>query len=404
MMMKKTFLFLLTLLTGMGTASAADELTVDPISIPQEGKAMLTIGFNFDVEDKYPAYQFELVLPDGISLVTDYEDNPLFTLGECHDKSHKVNSSFESNIWTFVCKSDDAINLKGKSGVLMNLLLKADSKLVKGDIKEGTLKTIRFSNNSGSESISLSDVNFNITITDKMSSRVTLDEASTTAPEAATFADVTVRRAIKGGEWNTIVLPFAMNTAQLKEAFGNDVKLADFVGYKSDPDDEAEEEVNSIEVQFAHVSSLEANHPYIIKTASDMTEFNVDDVTIAPVDKPAVDKGSGSYYKTFMGTYKANKKVPTNALFINGNKFWYATGDTKRMKAFRAYFQFYQTIPNEESSRISMVFDDAEATGIATVSKAVNNNDNNFYNLQGQRISQPSKGIFIKGNKKVVKK
>ena len=51
-----------------------------------------------------------------------------------------------------------------------------------------------------------------------------------------------------------------------------------------------------------------------------------------------------------------------------------------------------------------MVFDDAEATGIATVSKAVNNNDNNFYNLQGQRISQPSKGIFIKGNKKVVKK
>ena len=48
-----------------------------------------------------------------------------------------------------------------------------------------------------------------------------------------------------------------------------------------------------------------------------------------------------------------------------------------------------------------MVFDNAEATGIAS-NISTTPADNHYYNLQGQRISHPAKGIFIKGNKKVV--
>ena len=90
-----------------------------------------------------------------------------------------------------------------------------------------------------------------------------------------------------------------------------------------------------------------------------------------------------------------------DVLFLNGGKFWYSAGKTK-MKGYRGYFDFYQTVPSGSSSRIAMVFDDANATGIASniSSKPA---DNYFYNLQGQRISHPAKGIFIKGNKKVVK-
>ena len=49
-----------------------------------------------------------------------------------------------------------------------------------------------------------------------------------------------------------------------------------------------------------------------------------------------------------------------------------------------------------------MIFDDAEATGIATTDTETTDDDA-YYNLHGQRVDKPSKGIFVKENKKVVK-
>ena len=50
------------------------------------------------------------------------------------------------------------------------------------------------------------------------------------------------------------------------------------------------------------------------------------------------------------------------------------------------------------------VFDEEESTGINAVTRMVNNNEtDNWYNLQGQRIDKPSKtGVYIHNEKKVV--
>ena len=56
--------------------------------------------------------------------------------------------------------------------------------------------------------------------------------------------------------------------------------------------------------------------------------------------------------------------------------------------------------PNVQGARLSLVFDE-DATAVESV-KTINKQDNAFYNLAGQRIAQPTKGLYIVNGKKVI--
>jgi len=245
---------------------------------------------------------------------------------------------------------------------------------------------------------------------------VVLDELSTTAPENATGVDVKVKRTINANEWSTICLPFAMSTAQLKAAFGDDVKLAEFDGIETTYD--TDENVTNIRVKFNEATSIEANHPYLIEVTNAITSFSTENVDIEVEDEPSVNKdeyrtGSGTkkdpyvfHYNSFIGSYVAATDIPEECLFLNENKFWYSTGMTK-MKAFRAYFDFYDVLSDVENAaaRIIFAFSD-ETTGIRTIENGqlTIDNDAPMYNLAGQKVSKSYKGIVIQnGVKRIVK-
>jgi hypothetical protein len=71
--------------------------------------------------------------------------------------------------------------------------------------------------------------------------------------------------------------------------------------------------------------------------------------------------------------------------------------NTAWMKGFRAYFE----LPDGANARLSF-FDDA--TGITTIIGADELNDDKAYNLSGQRVQNPKKGLYIINGKKVVMK
>jgi hypothetical protein len=52
-----------------------------------------------------------------------------------------------------------------------------------------------------------------------------------------------------------------------------------------------------------------------------------------------------------------------------------------------------------QARTLQVVFD--ESTGIEAI-ESVNPADNNAYNLNGQRIAQPSKGLYIINGKKII--
>ncbi len=235
---------------------------------------------------------------------------------------------------------------------------------------------------------------------------VTLDEDSDVVP-ASTTGDVNikVKRTIKGGEWSTICLPFDMTENQLYDAFGTDVKLAEFDSY--DVDCDAANNVVSITINFTDANladGLYANYPYIIKTSADISEFNTR-ATITPDEENAlVEYDNGltgkrrEVYGTFYGTYHANTTVPAKGIFISANKFYYSKGLTK-MKAFRAYFMLEDILSSVEGAQgIRMKYDDA-TTGVSSI---VRNGDGNvYYDLQGRSVVNPTNGIYIQGGSKV---
>jgi uncharacterized repeat protein (TIGR02543 family) len=82
---------------------------------------------------------------------------------------------------------------------------------------------------------------------------------------------------------------------------------------------------------------------------------------------------------------------------LSGNKFVKVGAGT--VKAGKALLPASE-IPSTARD-LTFVFED-EATGIENAVKSVETKDNNCYNLAGQRVAQPSKGLYIMNGKKVV--
>jgi hypothetical protein len=284
-----------------------------------------------------------------------------------------------------------------------------------GDIEIGTVEfTVGTGVATGEYDVTISNFNFldgtnyypvaDVTFKVKVVSvhTVELDELATTAPAAATGVNVKVKRTLNANKWSTICLPFAMTAEQVTSAFGAGTEIKDFTSWSSKEDDETGDIV-SITIGFTPVTTMAANHPYLIKVANAITYedgFTIENVNIAPEATPNKQIGKGKKRGTFYGNYVANSEVPENDLFVSNNKFYYSNGSTK-MKAFRGYFDLYDylSILDEGDARISMVDDDV--TGINTVHGA-NGNADGTYDLQGRKVENPKKGLYINNGKKVV--
>jgi type 1 fimbria pilin len=398
MKMKKILSLALCLMLGVCSAMA-DELTVSDITIPQGGKATLSVSLT-NTGTYRQLFEFVLTLPEGVSMVENSQ-----ALSERFGSKTSLDYSVQGErVYKFVCSpaGTDKTPISGNSGVLMTVELQADATLALAASLEGSVTNIELTT---SEAVAWNpaDLSFAITIGAPADTRIVLDEASTTAPEAATGVDVRVLRTIKAGEWSTICLPFAMTEEQVKAAFGNDVKLAEFTGWETtDYDDN--DKATAISVSFNDVSKIEANIPYIIKVSQPLTEFTADGVEIDVEDEPSVTVGKKNKgtLGSFTGSY-VPMTIDEECLFLNGNQFWYSTGKTT-MKGYRAYFYFQDVLasyPGNASSRISMTFD--ESTGIRdNIRETISNN--RYYDLQGRRVAKPVKGLYIKNGKKVVNK
>ena len=391
--MKQKILFLcVALFISVGRSYGGVTLTVPDVNITPGGTAYVMVNADFGTQS-YTAYQFDIAYPEGISAEVDSDGNPLFAKGPRYvDDKHLVSSTFSpAGLSRFQCFSLTSDALTAKSGTLLTLTVKAKAGMAVGTY-QATIAPIEFAQTDATPDRP-GAVTFNIVV----SRQVVLDENATLPPTAAKDVNVTVRRTINAGAWSTICLPFAMSATQCKAAFGNDVQIGDFKGYDYDKD------ADNLKVKFAGVIAMEANHPYIICVPTSLTQFSVDGVDISPIDDPvnAAVVRSKKQWSEMIGTYVAKTVVADNVLFISGSKFWYSTGNTE-MKAYRAYFDFYDEIGNKEnsSSRIMMTFD-----GITTVSAITAiETDDGCYTLGGRREETPAKGLYIKRGKKVIVK
>ena len=100
-MKKNIFLLLSVCLLSVGQIMAGNVLTVSNVSVPQGGQATIEIGCEFDTE--YTAFELQLDLPDGLTLLSDEDGKPI--VERAFDGSHTVTGSLlsDSNITLLFC-------------------------------------------------------------------------------------------------------------------------------------------------------------------------------------------------------------------------------------------------------------------------------------------------------------
>ena len=160
-------------------------------------------------------------------------------------------------------------------------------------------------------------------------------------------------------------------------------------------------------VNFSHATgtTIKANTPYIIALpGAAYGEYSLEGggkntltFTATDVDFTANAKASstGSNYK-FVGTTTNTSNKVMYKLNAAGNSF---EKGTVTESPFRAYFEGTSTAATATSLGISF---GGNTTGIAEIDTLLRVEDNKFYNLNGQRVSQPKKGLYIVNGKKVV--
>ena len=191
---------------------------------------------------------------------------------------------------------------------------------------------------------------------------------------------VHTKRTLTGGIWNTLCLPFDVTKATMEAALGQDVQLRTYTGFAGNV------------MTFSEVTGddvITAGTPFLLKLNTTMTNPTFNSVTVSNTAAKTVTHEGVS----FIGTY-SQKQLATDGteLFITttgGLAIPTTTGNV--MNGMRAYIKVPSNMAFTPGGvRLAI---DNETTSIQSVTTT--SQPDAVYNLSGQRLQQPRKGLNI---------
>lgn len=222
---------------------------------------------------------------------------------------------------------------------------------------------------------------------------LTVDERNEKNEISADLRHATVKlfRTFSAKAWNSLVLPFDMTAEQVKQTFGDNTQLANYVGTTQNED-------GTFTLNFKTATIITANIPVFVYGANKEVDMTLEDVEVVKalathVPSDAVFAFTGSYDKM---------TLQANDWFISSdNKFYLAAG-TETMKPTRAVFRPVKTGITPQSLKSNLVDRPTSITNVNV--DALSACDSSIYNLAGQRVSENYHGIVIKKGKKYLKR
>ena len=212
-------------------------------------------------------------------------------------------------------------------------------------------------------------------------------------------ADVTLTRTLKTGGWNTLAVPFNVEAATLAainaqlSALGGSMTVKELTS-SSYAD-------GTLTLTFGDANSMKAGTPYLVKVTPADVNLATMPFAGAEVSKTAVTVETTAV--DFVPTLGLTEVTgdPKEILFIGGgNQLLHPSSLPDNMKGFRAYFQLKGNAAS--ASSFSIDFGDGETTGIDDVRSQMSDVGGEVYNLNGQRVAQPAKGVYVVNGKKVI--
>lgn len=227
--------------------------------------------------------------------------------------------------------------------------------------------------------------------------------------EAKNNATVTLTKPLKANVWNAICLPFSMTEQQVRSAFGEDARIAEF----KKVEESGKKDVALFGMHYYQL--ITAGKPCLIKPSQVSETYTIEGVTIDAEEALTVTDSNKKF--DFIGTY-APTTMPTNSHFLGSNdgKLYYITAN-KEISGLKA---FLKPAENNSGAKLSIAFDstdndqDNNTTGIEAIKDyteqdAANSSANKgIYNINGQFMgTNPAilpQGIYVKNGKKFIVK
>ena len=426
--MKKIFFLLTVLCLGLVQVKAEDTdvsdidnvLYLNPVTANVGTRCVLSVQMKN--VDAITGYEFFLELPEGITFARDEDDFLLSSLSTARTTSKKTNffdcTVTDEGLLHVLCSTTAAdptterlYTFTGTDGEVCTVSIDIPSDFESG-VYPIALTKIVLTPSAADKGYETDRIETTLTI-EENDGRIHFDESASSLPvyTAGERANVAMARTIKANQWSTIVLPFTLTKAKAEAAFGSGVELAEFSGFVVDYGDDEDNVVplgitiNLSTYSMTNKKGMTGGKPFMIKTSKDITSFEADDVTLFRAVNNVDKRDEYDTPGTFTGTL-VKSLIPTDGLFLSDNKFWYSTGLTN-VKAFRCWFELGAVLDKETNfgARIMLHFDD-ETTGIGDASRL---NDkckmtNEMFDLQGRRVTDAQRGLYIMNGKKVVVK
>lgn len=240
--------------------------------------------------------------------------------------------------------------------------------------------------------------------------KVSISQTDGYTYEAKNNAEVTLTKPLQANVWNAICLPFSMTEQQVRNAFGENARIAEF----KKVEESGKKAVASFGMHYYQL--ITAGKPCLIKPSqvNENDTYTIKGVTIDAENALTIADSKKKF--DFVGTY-ARTTMPVNSHFLGSNdgKLYYITAD-KEISGLKAFFQPVST----SNAKLSIAFDstdndfDNNTTGIEAIKDymdqdAANSSANKgIYNINGQFMgTNPAilpQGIYVKNGKKFIVK
>ena len=324
----------------------------------------------------------ELTLTDGTTLTYPYTLSPVVTFND-----YDVAVSFDTDKTSLVNKTD----ITGYNQVWShnkNLFLQNDDKTYTHqcnyegcDYKHDDLFV-----KNGEQYYVAEKKNGVIRVAD-----MTLNDSEGYDCEAdITVSNVSYARDMKGNQWGTLCLPFAINP--------NAYSDCSFYQLNSVDNKKSEIVLSRIDNQ-----EIAAGTPVLVRRNAAVNGISIS-ATDAAMEN-SIQSGSTAGDFTMVGTLKTSDALANNAYIINNDKFW-NVGDlinngkatTVKVGAFHSYL--VASTPSAQARMLSLSIGDDDTTAI-DVLNAADNSEAEIYDLNGHRLQGLQKGVNIvkRGNK-----
>lgn len=240
------------------------------------------------------------------------------------------------------------------------------------------------------------------------------------------FGLLALRRSLNVGQWNSLVVPFAMTGSQLLDAFGEEAQLAAYKGVTDGT-------IPTVELERVDLQTDEVvvtpNQHYLLKPSRepDIAEgrqttvvyggakvagpvYAIAGVTLESGQTPKYQSMRSPDRKTTVrirGSYSSLEiPVSGNPRYVLGDEgYFYQLTEATVQKGFRTYVE---EASSEHPAYVRFYIDGvaedvSDPTGInAALMNSEEVNRDKMYDLQGRRVAQPVKGLYIVGGKKVI--